>query len=205
MRAIPSPEASLFLSVQLGKEILQRGCYNLPITMSDSELLRDQFRSHLAKQRDLLSERLKNPSQFHYLGIPDFLLREGQFFEPRPLPAHIGYLEFKHCYMNTFRTALEENFVYVEGYAVSNSNDTPTLHAWNLDADGFVVDTTWNPHGRVYLGVVFPLAVVPRKSGKQYPVIDDWEHGYPVLRKAWDGEAARKEAFDELRSLKAGE
>ena len=172
--------------------------------MSESKLLRDQFRSHLAKERDLMRGCLKNPSQFHYLGIADFLLREGQFFEPRPLPAGVDYLEISHCYKNAFRTAVEENFVYVEGYAVSDS-DTPTLHAWNLDADGFVVDRTWNPHGRVYLGVVFPLAIVPRKRGRQYPVIDDWEHGYPILKKAWDGEAAIKEALDELRSLKGSE
>jgi hypothetical protein len=120
-----------------------------------------------------VSKRIKNPGQFHYLGISDFILREGQFFEPRPLPAHISYLEFRHCYINAFRTALEENFVYVEGYAVSSSNDIPMLHAWNLDADGFVVDRTWNPHGRIYLGVVFPLAVIPRKRGTQYAVIDD--------------------------------
>jgi hypothetical protein len=131
-----------------------------------------------------------------------FLVAVACFIVYRPLPAHIGYLEFKHCYKNAFRTALEENFVYVEGYAVSNS-DTPLLHAWNLDADAFVVDRTWNPHGRIYLGVVFPLSVVPRKSGKQYPVIDDWEHGYPILRKAWDGEAARKEAFDDVGRAEA--
>jgi len=140
---------------------------------------------------------LKNPNQFHYLGIADFLLREGQFFEPRPLPAGIDYLEGRHCYKNAFRTALEENFVYVEGYAAISNSDSPILHAWNLGTDGFVVDRTWNPHGRVYLGVIFPLAVIPRKSGKQYPVIDDWEHGYPILKKAWDKKAARKEAFDD--------
>ena len=166
--------------------------------MSESELLQDRLRSHLAIERNLVSTQLRNPSQFHYLGIPDFILREGQFFEPRSLPVHIGYLEYKHCYENAFRTALEENFVYVEGYAVSNSNDMPMLHVWNLDADGFVLDRTWNPHGRIYLGVIFPLTAIPIERGKQYPIIDDWEHGYPILRKAWDKEAARKEAFDDV-------
>ena len=175
-----------------------------PEILSESELQR-KLVAHLVKQREFMSGSFKNPSQFHYQGMPDFVLREGQFFEPRPLPAQISYLEFKHCYINAFRTTLEENFVYVEGYAVSNSNDIPVLHAWNLDAEGFVVDRTWNPHGRIYFGVIFPLSVIPRKSGKQYPVIDDWEHGYPILRKAWDGEAARKEALNELRSLKVSE
>lgn len=173
--------------------------------MSESNLLQDKLRSHLAEEREHVSRRMKNPSQFHYKGIPDFLLREGQFFEPRPLPAGVKPLPIWYCYRNTFRTALEEGLVYVEGYAVSSSNDIPLLHAWNLDAEGFVLDRTWTPHGRAYLGVVFPLAVVPRKKGRQYPVIDDWEHGYPILSKAWDGEAARKEALNELRSLKVSE
>ena len=128
-------------------------------------------------------------------------MREGQYFEPRPLPAGIDYLEIRHCYKNAFQTALEERYAYVEGYAVSASHQLPVLHAWNLDRDGFVVDRSWNPHERVYFGVVFPLAVVPRKRGKQYPVIDDWEHGYPILRKAWDRQAATNEALNELCSL----
>ena len=167
--------------------------------MSESEL-HYRLLSYLAKERDLMSGQIKNPSQFHYQGIPDFVLREGQFFKPRPLPAGIDYLEIRQCYQNAFRTALEESFVYVEGYALSASHNLPLLHAWNLDRAGFVADRTWSPHGRVYFGVVFPLAVVPIKRGKQCAVIDDWEHSFPILRRAWDREASSKQAFDELRN-----
>jgi hypothetical protein len=173
--------------------------------MSDSNLLRDKLRSHLAKQRDLMGGQMKDRRQFHYQGISDFILREGQFFEPRPLQNGLDYMEINHCYKNAFWTALQEGFAYVEGYAMSSSLGLPMLHAWNSDSDGFVVDRTWNPHGRVYLGVVFPLSVVPRKRRTQYAVIDDWAHGYPILRKAWDRKAATKEALDELRSLKPTE
>ncbi len=168
-------------------------------------LLRDKLRSHLAKQRDLMSGQMKDPTQFHYQGISDFILREGQFFEPRLVPSRSEYLEIGHCYKNAFWTALQEGFVYVEGYAFLAFHDLPMLHAWNLDSDGLVVDRTWNPHGRVYFGVVFPLSVIPRKRRTQYAVLDDWAHGYPILKKAWDREAARKEAADELRSLRATE
>lgn len=41
----------------------------------------------------------------------------------------------------------------------------------------------------------------PKKKRTQYSVIDDWEHGYPILRKAWDNEAGRKQAFDEFSVL----
>src|SRR5260370_41370489 len=133
----------------------------LGIAASESDLLRDTLRSDLVKMRDLMSRQMKNPREFHYQGMPDFILREGEFFEPQPLPTHIGYWGFRHCYKNAFRTALEENIVYVEGYAVSSSNDIPMLHAWNLDADGFVVDRSWNRPGRIYLAFIFPLPVIP--------------------------------------------
>jgi hypothetical protein len=170
--------------------------------VNESQLQR-QLRSHLAKERDLMSGQMKNPRRFHYQGISDFILREGQFFESRPLPAGIDFWEINHCYKNAFWTALQESFSYVEGYAISSLFSLPMLHAWNLDPEGFVVDRTWNPHGRVYCGVVFPLSVIPRKRRTQYAVLDDWAHGYPILRKAWDGEAARKEAADERRSLRS--
>ncbi len=171
--------------------------------MSDSKLLRDKLLTHLANERELMRGQMKNPRQYHYRGIADFILREGQFFEPRPLPAEIDFWAIRHCYKNAFWTALQERFVYVEGYAIGSSNDLPLLHAWNLDHKWFVVDRTWNPHGRVNFGVLFPLAMVPRKRGRQYAVIDDWEHGYPILRKVWDREAGSKQAFDELSLLKA--
>jgi hypothetical protein len=171
--------------------------------MSDSKLLQEKLLSLLAEERDLTIGRMKNPAQFHYKGIADFLLREAQFFEPRPLPAGIEYLEIKHCIKNAFWSALQERFVYVEGYAVSSWSNVPLLHAWNLDQQGFVVDTTWNPHGRAYFGVIFPLATIPRKRSTQYSVIDDWEHGYPILRKAWYRETSGKQAFDELSLLKS--
>lgn len=158
--------------------------------MKESELLRDRLRYRLAKQRDLMSGQMKNASPFHYKGIADFLLREGEFFEPRPLPAGIDYVEPRYCYQNAFRTALQERFVYVEGYALSSSRDLPLLHAWNLDHEGFVVDRTWNPHGRVYFGVIFPLTRIPRKRRTQYAVIDDWGMAIQCCEKPRTGKLA---------------
>jgi hypothetical protein len=98
--------------------------------LSESQL-QNKFRSHLEKERDLMSGSIKNPSQFHYQGMHDFILREGTFFEPRPLPVGIDYMEIKPCYQNAFQTAPEEGYVYVEGYALSAFTDLhlPTLHA----------------------------------------------------------------------------
>jgi hypothetical protein len=45
--------------------------------------------------------------------------------------------------------------------------------------------------------------LVPIKRGKQYAVIDDWGHSFPILRRVWDREAARKEAADELHTVRS--
>src|SRR5260370_21641312 len=121
--------------------------------LSESEL-HYRLLSHLAKERDLMSGQIKNPSQFYYQGMPDFILREGQFFEPRPLPAGIDHLEIRHCYKNAFQTALEESFVYLEGYALSASHNLPILHPWHLDRPAFVLARNWNPDASVSSGFI---------------------------------------------------
>ena len=75
------------------------------------------------------------------------------------------------------RTGLE----YAEGYAVVGSK-IPVLHAWNVDAEGSVVDTTWEPVGSAYFGVILPLPIV---RGAKTLVLDDFESGWPLLRESW--------------------
>jgi hypothetical protein len=58
----------------------------------------------------------------------------------------------------------------------------PVLHAWNVDAEGSVIDSTWEPVGSIYFGIVFPPSIVERA---QTSVLDDWESGWPVLRESW--------------------
>jgi hypothetical protein len=153
--------------------------------------LQRKLRFSLEAQRALVREGIKAPSPLHYLGPADFVLREGQFFSPLPLPRGMGYQAPSQCYLNSFITAMEESLRYVEGYALSASQDLPVLHAWNLDAEGLVLDRTWNPPGRVYIGVVFPIELIPRgRRGKLYAVIDDWEHGFPILRKPLNPDSA---------------
>ena len=58
----------------------------------------------------------------------------------------------------------------------------PVLHAWNVDAEGSVIDSTWEPVGSIYFGVIFPVSIV---RGAKTSVLDDWENGWPVLRESW--------------------
>lgn len=149
---------------------------------------RQNLRSLLEKIRDSVTD-LRSKG-YYYANLYDFVLREGQAFEPRSLPTGIDPMEPGHCINNSFRTAFQNNFRYVEGFALTVDNNIPLFHAWNLDRDEFVVDTTWNPHGRAYFGVIFPLTAIRIRNRVQYSLLDDWEHGYPILRKARNGEVA---------------
>lgn len=56
------------------------------------------------------------------------------------------------CFRNALLYALQNELYYCEGYAISI---VPMHHAWCLDADGNVVDTTWDePERCVYAGLV---------------------------------------------------
>ena len=78
------------------------------------------------------------------------------------------------------RTGLE----YAEGCAVVGSK-IPVLHAWNVDAEGYVIDTTWEPVGSIYFGIILPRSIVELA---QTSVLDDFESGWPVLQESWAGD-----------------
>jgi hypothetical protein len=60
----------------------------------------------------------------------------------------------KECYSNAAHLALDGPYRYVEGYAMRDSLCIPIHHAWVLDEDGKVIDTTWQrPEDCQYLGV----------------------------------------------------
>ncbi len=131
---------------------------------------------------------------YHYQGIGDFVLREGRFFEPEPLPINIKRRPIQHCFRNTLRTAMKTGLRYVKGYALLVDGATPTLHAWNASPDGFAIDATWDPTGKIYFGVVFPLSLVRRPKGSLLSVLDDWQREWPILREPFCNSAKAVES-----------
>jgi hypothetical protein len=146
--------------------------------MTDPQI---ELRSQLESLRGFVADKF--PKEFHYRGMQDFVLRHGRFFEPRPVPKGIKPGPVGECYSNAFVRASLGKIPYVEGYAFSSCRSLH-LHAWNLDAEDFVIDTTWNPIGVAYFGVIFPDFVfrIFGSDRKKHPIIDDWRHGWPLLQ-----------------------
>lgn len=61
----------------------------------------------------------------------------------------------------------------------------PVAHAWCVDPEHFVVDTTWE-EGKDYFGAPFRAEYVRRMAGarRDYPLIDSEEMGFPLLTGA---------------------
>jgi hypothetical protein len=135
-----------------------------------------QLRASLETMRSASGKLRKG---YFYTGPADFVLREGQFFRPKPLSRQTCRLEIRRCFENARLVSTAYGFPYVEGYALHESK-IPLLHAWNLGNDGSVIDTTWRPVGRAYLGVVFSAIEMAKWRGS---LIDNWKNGWPLLRK----------------------
>jgi hypothetical protein len=138
-----------------------------------------------------------------YVCMEDFVLQEGTMFvEFSPWQPTLGGRNryrprmVQQCFDNAYKAALASRgrLRYVEGYA--QSAFFPVSHAWNIDADDLIVDTTWcgggedlgafrRPEpGSAYMGVVFDLNYVRKTRTKgNTSMIDRWEEGWPLLQQ----------------------
>lgn len=125
-----------------------------------------------------------NSSVGPYKCAEDFVLRHGRSYTPARLPQRIRRMTIKQCFANCTRLALRhEDLTYVEGFAL---NIIPVHHAWCIDADGNVVDPTWEYGEHLeYFGVAFSTtylrSVFSDERKKFYGLIDSPETDWPLL------------------------
>jgi hypothetical protein len=151
--------------------------------MTDDEraLLKEleYLRDHVAQ--------LSSSDGYLYCNMHDFVLQQGRWFSPQPLPAGVTPRLPTFCYANA--SALHRRtkgaLRYVEGFALS-ARGTVHQHAWCADYEDQVVDPTWcspatSGAGLAYLGLPFRLMLNGRRR-RRLPIIDDWQHGFPILK-----------------------
>jgi hypothetical protein len=137
------------------------------------------------------------PPGLHYRLMWDFVLRHGTWYEPRPYPANLREGLIKYCFGNSILLSAAHGFRYVEGFALlppPYSAGVPIHHAWNVDAFGALIDSTWNNEGIAYLGVEFSLERADDATWNgDASVLNDHKRGFPLFREPWTGEDWKRE------------
>jgi len=127
-----------------------------------------------------------------YSSPQGFVLAEGRFFPPHPVPPGMWEGRPRCCFDNAIHVAILYDLPYIEGYALLGLGEQTTAlhHAWNLDHQGRVIDVTWHPTlGLAYLGVPFtPERADDATWNFDGTVLEDYKRRYPLLREPWQGE-----------------
>lgn len=92
------------------------------------------------------------------------VLKYGRAFEApaHPRPEGIRKGRDKRCFMNSYRLT-EQGYHYVEGFAIPNiSVAIPVQHAWVVDDNDNVIETTWPESGLEYYGIIFDREFVDK-------------------------------------------
>ena len=126
----------------------------------------------------------------HFKILPtDFVLRYGFLFTPTARPKKIQKGTPEECFANAAKlVTAHSELVYCEGYALNAKSGFPIKHAWVTDGSGHAIDNTWT-NGVAYAGVPLTRAYVLIAMLKYkvfVSMIDDWEHGHPLLRDLAD-------------------
>lgn len=129
---------------------------------------------------------VRRPAPFDrkYLSFEDYVLDNGKQFIYRPFPKKYRGCRrvAQECFCNAVFLALDHHELkYAEGYAMQEGL-MPALHAWCVDAAGFVCDPTWRVSADYY-GVIFDLEYVLHviQLKGECGVIDNWSDGFPLL------------------------
>lgn len=152
------------------------------ITGHQAALLRD-----METYRQL---RGPGPVCYEYSCIQDFLLREGVWYHPCPLPAGVPYGAPKSCFGNALLLAIQRGWTYVEGLAIPDIGvHLPVHHGWNVTPDGNLIDATWRTIGLAYIGVPFSIG---RADHAQWfdnaCVLDNPRDRFRIYKEKWQGE-----------------
>jgi hypothetical protein len=144
----------------------------------DLKLYLEQFRD----LRKTMTDR-----SLPYYGMEDFLLQHGVWYRPTGTPPIQGAP--KSCFGNAWFAAVMHGVPYIEGMALAPRLPVPVHHAWNLDVDGKLADTTWMNEGLAYIGVQFSVGRADNATWfDDATVLDNPRDHHKIYRQPWTGE-----------------
>ena len=111
-----------------------------------------------------------------YLGFADFVLQHGIWYKPRP---QSGPVNGGEAFLSAFCRAACDGIAYVEGFALIYG--VALHHAWNLDANGGVMD---GMDASAYLGVRFAVD----RATSEAAALANFRERFPLYRQRQHGE-----------------
>jgi hypothetical protein len=143
-----------------------------------------EIEKYLKQITDFHKQNRKNkPLGLKYWCVEDYILQNGYFMGSYSISSKPIYPKgkMKECFRNTHLLSYTQGLQYVEGYAMGV---IPVYHAWNLDSDGNIIDTTWKD-GSEYYGIVLNFKLVEETVNRRgcYGVIDNYQEGWPLLKQ----------------------
>jgi hypothetical protein len=151
----------------------------------------EDYKTNLEGVRSMLREFGKHDKLRHgyaYRSGYNFLAQHGIEYKPTLWPGGYKQGAPRMCYGNAIVGGAVYGLRYVEGITLS-PHGIATPHAWNLSAEGELLDLTWLNTGLVYIGVEFSLERADDATWNgDACVLDDWKRRWPLFRKPWAGE-----------------
>ena len=146
--------------------------------MSAKEEFKSWMDSVIAMHRDHVTASVHK--WWKYCCVEDFVMSNGKQYPIRPRPKGVRQMAVKCCFRNAYLTSQRNGWDYCEGYGVTGF--FPILHAWCVDDEGYVVDTTWRD-GTYYFGVIFPTYYIDQVAVSKgtWGVIDNWKGRFPLV------------------------
>lgn len=133
----------------------------------------------------LLRASMPKPKGMVFNSYEELLIKMGVPLvqKSKKLPQKIKKMEAKMCFRNSFHMMQSHHLIYCEGLAFSGL--IVTMHAWNIDEAGNVIDVTWRSKDfpKEYLGIPFNPKFVNKTAQNRgwYGIIENWEQDFPLL------------------------
>lgn len=127
-------------------------------------------------------------NDWKYSSYEALVLDQGRLWGPEVEVRVSGPI--KECFTNAWHDANNHGWLYIEGYA--DSGIIPVQHAWCVDENGTVIETTWEKAGQEYLGVALDtdwVAKVSVETGYWGILGNDWIRDVTLLKRGFPPEA----------------